>query len=186
MSSRLYPWVAAALCTALTVLSAFIRVPIPGTGVLFTAQVCAVLCCGLLLGPGFGAVSQLLYLTLGLIGVPVFATGGGIGYALTPGFGYILGFAAAAGVTGLISRLMKRHTFPRFCLAAAAGVITMYCVALGYILLLSRVTGSAIGMDTFLWSYCLAFLPLDAVKVALAAAVCALIFRRLPRPYWIA
>ncbi len=185
LTSRLYPWLATALCTALTILSAFIRVPIPGTGVLFTAQVCAVLCCGLLLGPGWGAVSQLLYIALGLIGVPVFSAGGGLGYALTPGFGYLLGFVAAADVTGLIARLLKKRSFPRFCLAAAAGAIAMYVIALGYILLLTRITGAAIGMDTFLWSYCLAFLPMDAIKVALAAASCALIFRRLPRRYWV-
>ncbi|MDI6883466.1 MAG: biotin transporter BioY, partial [Patescibacteria group bacterium] len=61
-----------------------------------TMQTFAVLLSGALLGSKRGALSQITYLLMGLAGVPWFARGGGIGYLLSPTFGYIVGFVLAA------------------------------------------------------------------------------------------
>ena len=64
-----------ALFTALTAIGAFIKIPIPY--IPFTLQILAVYLAGALLGPRLGMLSQLCYVLIGLIGVPVFAEGGG-------------------------------------------------------------------------------------------------------------
>ena len=75
--SRTRKAVLVALFAVLTAVGAFVRVPLPG--VPFTLQVPAVLLAGVALGPWLGAASQLAYLAVGLLGLPVFASGGGPG-----------------------------------------------------------------------------------------------------------
>ena len=87
-----------ALFVALTAVGAFIR--IPTAWVSFTLQILFVFLAGILLGPGWGALSQLIYVLLGLIGVPIFTGGGGLSYVFQPSFGFLLGYIAAAAVTG--------------------------------------------------------------------------------------
>ena len=71
-----------ALFVALVAVGALIRIPV-GTDV-FTLQFMFTLLAGLLLGPRLGATAVAVYILLGLIGVPVFASGGGPGYILQP------------------------------------------------------------------------------------------------------
>lgn len=76
-----------ALFTALIAVGAFIKIPIPV--VPFTLQYLFTMLAGILLG----SLSVLAYMILGLIGLPIFSEGGGIGYVFKPSFGYIIGFA---------------------------------------------------------------------------------------------
>ena len=170
-----------ALMIALTALSARVSVPVPGTSLVFSAQVCVVLCAGLLLGPLDGALSQGLYVLLGLTGAPVFAMGGGLGYVMHPTFGYLLGFPAAAWACGAAARRIRlpRITSPRRAqfwaqlLAGLLGIVALYAVALPYTQLTARIAGRSLpALGTFLYAYCLTFLPVDAVKAILAAALC--------------
>lgn len=85
----------------LITVGAYIKVPVPV--VPFTLQLLFTTLAGLLLGSRLGATSVVLYIVMGLAGLPVFATGGGLGYVLEPSFGYLVGFAAAAWVTGRIA-----------------------------------------------------------------------------------
>ena len=80
-----------ALMTALLIAGSLIRIPLPG-GVPFTLQVFIALLGPALLGVR-GALPALLYMILGLAGLPVFSGGGGLGYLVSPTFGYIAGFA---------------------------------------------------------------------------------------------
>jgi biotin transport system substrate-specific component len=65
-----------------------------------TLQPAAVLLAGALLGSRAGAASQVVYLAAGLVGLPVFAAGGGAAYLLGPTGGYLLAFPLAAAVAG--------------------------------------------------------------------------------------
>lgn len=88
-----------ALFAALIAVGAQIRVPVGP--VPFTLQMPMVLLTALVLGSKLGALSTLVYMLVGLIGVPVFAGSGGIGALLSPSFGFVLGFIPAAYVAGI-------------------------------------------------------------------------------------
>src|SRR5690606_40894557 len=92
--------------TFLTAITAQITIPVKP--VPFTLQTMAVLLSGAILGAKRGALSQLFYLTLGIIGFPVFAQtpDGAIGFArlLGPTGGYLLAFRSEEHTSELQSR----------------------------------------------------------------------------------
>ncbi|NMA95849.1 MAG: biotin transporter BioY [Clostridiales bacterium] len=93
---------------ALTAVGAFIRIPLPP--VPFTLQIFFVILSGILLGARGGLFSQLVYIALGLIGIPIFTEGGGPQYIFHPTFGYLLGFAATAFIVGKVTENAEKHT----------------------------------------------------------------------------
>ena len=121
---RTKPLAYISLFTALTVVGAYIKIPIPY--IPFTLQIVPVYLAGALLGPRIGMLSQICYVTIGLIGVPVFAEGGGFGYIFKPTFGYLLGYIAGAALNGyLIQKLQLQKIFSIF-LANAATLSVVY------------------------------------------------------------
>lgn len=68
-----------------------------------TYQIGAVLLTGCLGGKRAGALSQIAYITLGLVWLPVFSSGGGIDYLNEPTFGYIIGFVPGAWFCGILA-----------------------------------------------------------------------------------
>jgi biotin transport system substrate-specific component len=128
-----------AFFAVLTAVGGILSVPMPP--VPFTMQTFFVLMSGLLLGPKYGPLSQVLYVVLGLIGLPVFAGGtGGLQRVFSPTFGFLLGFIAASWLAGF---LLSGRWFPRaktlsqnffFCLAyfliCLAATALLYAVAL--------------------------------------------------------
>ena len=86
------------LFVALVVIGAYIKIMIPigPFAVTFSLQFLFSLMAGLLMGPKKGGIALAVYLILGLIGLPVFAHGGGLGYILRPTFGFLIGFLGAA------------------------------------------------------------------------------------------
>ncbi|HEU4402731.1 MAG TPA: biotin transporter BioY [Candidatus Polarisedimenticolia bacterium] len=115
----------------LTWAGAKISLPLPFTPVPGTLQTLAVLLAGAFLGARGGAASQAFYLGLGIAGLPVFALpGGGPGYFLGPTGGYLLGFVAAAGVTGaVLSRTGRMGVVGAF-LAFLSGSAALYVCGL--------------------------------------------------------
>lgn len=119
---------------ALMAVGAFIKIMIP-LGVFevtFSLQFFFALLAGFFLGARRGFTSVLVYLIIGLIGVPVFAHGGGPAYVLKPTFGFLIGFAFAALVAGTVYKKLGRCTFPRLLLAAFAGEMVYYACGLVY------------------------------------------------------
>ncbi len=90
---------AAAVFAALTGASAYVRIPF--FPVPFTLQTLFVYLSGITLGKKYGMASQGLFLTLGLIGLPVFTGGGGPASVLQPTFGYLAAFPLAAWLAGV-------------------------------------------------------------------------------------
>ena len=133
MRSNVSEMTLCSLFTALTAVGAFIQVPVPGLDY-FTLQFFFVLLAGLLLGSRRGCVSVAVYVALGLCGVPVFAAGGGFGYVLRPSFGYLLGFIAAAFLTGLVREKFNiMHSgFHQALFASFCGFAVCYAVGLTY------------------------------------------------------
>ena len=89
------------LMACLTALGAQVYIFLPFTPVPITLQVFFVLMSGVVLGKGFGGLSQVMYLGMGLVGLPVFAEwNGGVSILLGVSGGYLLGFVVASTIIG--------------------------------------------------------------------------------------
>ena len=157
-----------AMFTALICIGAFIRIPTPL--VPLSMQLWCTTMAGMLLGPKLGAVSVLVYVLLGLIGVPVFTMGGGIGYVLQPTFGYLIGFIIGTWLTGYLARKKDEPGFKWLLLAAFAGMFAVYIIGTAYCYFISRfVLGTGIAFwPLFISCFVLPF-PGDAVLCAVSA-----------------
>ena len=165
-----------ALFAALTAAGAFLRIPagpVPITlQFLFTAMA------GVLLGRRYGALSQLVYVLLGLAGLPVFTAGGGPSYLFQPSFGFLLGLIPCAWIIGLLNR--NRSGPVRIALSCTAGLAVLYLIGIPYMALILNVyLGKGLDPASILKLGMLPFLPGDALKIAAAAAVCPVLQRRL-------
>ena len=159
-----------ALFAALIAAGAFLRVPVPV--VPFTLQFLFAALAGLLLGGRLGLCAVLLYLFMGLVGLPVFAEGGGLFYVLKPSFGYLIGFAVGAYVTGRVAHGVPAPSFRRLLGAAFLGLALVYFFGMTYYAFLSAVyLGTPIGLwPLFLYGFLLA-VPGDIALCFLAAAL---------------
>ncbi|ALC80490.1 MULTISPECIES: biotin transporter BioY [Bacillus] len=122
-----------AMFAALTAVGAFIKIPLPY--VPFTLQILFVFLAGSLLGSKKGMQSQLVYVSIGLLGLPVFTQGGGIGYFLQPTFGYLIGFILAAYAVGWIIEKISNPKTHHFILANIAGLVIVYAMGVPYLYL---------------------------------------------------
>ncbi|MBU3154157.1 biotin transporter BioY [Clostridium estertheticum] len=120
-----------AMFAALTAIGAFIKVPIPY--VPFTLQYLFCALAGLILGSKLGALSQIVYVAVGLSGVPVFTEGGGIGYIFKPTFGYLIGFIVAAYVIGKIREKVLELTFVKTIFTLLSGLFFVYLFGVIYL-----------------------------------------------------
>jgi biotin transport system substrate-specific component len=87
--------------TGILAISAKIQVPF--YPVPMTMQSLVVLVIGAAFGWRLGAATLMLYLAEGAMGLPVFATGAGLAYMMGPTGGYLVGFVAAAALTGYLA-----------------------------------------------------------------------------------
>ncbi len=175
--------VLAALFAAVTAVLAYIRIPLPFSPVPITGQTFGLMLAGLLLGPRLGALSQAVYLLMGVVGLPVFAGGqAGLAVLLGPTGGYLWGHVAGAYLAGMAAGGASRTPGAAPLAPGAAPAATGYwrCLAgavLGgvfgvYILgvvQLALVTG--MGWQAAVLAGAVPFLPGDALKAAAAAAV---------------
>ncbi|MFH1006438.1 MAG: biotin transporter BioY [Candidatus Latescibacterota bacterium] len=162
----------AGLMTALTACGAFIRVPLPY--VPLTLQTFFVYLSGALLGSRLGALSQAAYVILGLMGIPLFAGGGGPAYVLHPTFGYLIGFIAAAYLIGrMVERKPQVGYLPMLeAMGVGLGVVYLLGLPIFYVNL-HLVTGAPISFWRLLQLGCLVPLPGDVLKILAAAHLAA-------------
>ncbi len=161
----------------LTALMAQIAIPLPFTPVPITGQTLAVLLVGAALGSRRGALSMAAYVLEGVLGLPVFAGGtAGLARLLGPTGGYLVGFIAAAFVTGWLAERGWDRRLLTAALAMLAGNVVIYLFGLPW---LARFTGGFLGPKGALVLGLLPFIPGDLVKLALAALL-------LPSAWWIA
>ena len=157
-----------AIFVVLMIVSAFIKIPFPLEPLTFQTVV-AVLA-GLLLGPLYGTAAVGVYIFMGLIGLPVFTSGGGFAYVVQPTFGYILGFAAAAFVAGALCGRGKaaQITLRGALLASVAGFLVNYIVGVPYFLLIWHFYMHNGGVWQAAVTYNLIYMPKDLALCLLA------------------
>ncbi len=120
--------------SALMIVGAFLRIPFPVLPITLQPFFCAL--AGILLGSRLGLLSQVIYIALGLAGLPIFAQGGGISYVFNHTFGFLLGFAAGAFVIGKIFELLKQINLRNLLISLAAGLVTLYAIGISYMYLI--------------------------------------------------
>ncbi|MFO7870630.1 MAG: biotin transporter BioY [Kiritimatiellia bacterium] len=158
----------------LTGLLAQTRVYLPFTPVPVTGQTFAALLAGVALGARWGGVSQILYVGLGLAGVPWFSGWtGGVAAVAGPTGGYIIGFVLAAFLVGYFTdKYPGARSFP-----ALIGLMLLgnFAVIHAFGLLhlagwLAVASGAAPSMTDVFAAGTLPFIPGDLLKVFAAAA----------------
>ncbi len=166
-----------ALFSALTATGAFFKIPMPYFDYV-TLQTLAVLLAGMLLGSRAGALSQIAYVLLGLVGVPVFAGGGGFGYVLKPTFGYLMGFCLAAWLIGklLEKRPRLERKFIHYYLTGLAGLGALYSLGILYRWF---ITNFIMEVSLPFWTLVLSCLTLEIPKDILICALAAWLAGRL-------
>jgi biotin transport system substrate-specific component len=163
-ASPLVRVIAVLVFAVLTAIAARVAVPLPGTAVPFTLQIAAVLVAGLLLGPRRGALSQVTYLAMGVVGLPVFAAGGGAAYLLGPTGGYLLAFPVGAALAGAF---VRRSPFIVWAVVGASlGVLAVHA---GGVAWLAVTLGSARAVEVGFAP----FLVGDILKIGMAVVVAA-------------
>jgi len=117
--------------TLMTALGAYISVPLKPFGIPMTLQTLFVVLAALGLGPRAGALSMLLYVVAGVVGVPLFADEEvGLAVILGQTGGYLIGFIACQPVVGVIVR--RPDGLPRGWLAVVLGVLAAHAVVFGF------------------------------------------------------
>jgi biotin transport system substrate-specific component len=164
------------LFAALTAVGAFIRIPFAFSA--FTLQFFFTAMAGVLLGRRYGALSQLVYVALGLLGLPIFTQGGGPGYFFLPTCGFLLGLIPAAWVIGALTK--QHNDFWHIGAACLCGLGVLYLAGLPYMaLILNGYMGKALTFAQLLMTGMLVFLPGDLAKIAVVGLLCPAVSRRL-------
>lgn len=181
------PLVLAALFSGLTAVLSWINIPLFFTPVPVNLALIGPYLAGLLLGVRYGCLSQLLYILLGCIGLPVFAGfSAGAGVLAGPTGGFIAGYVLCAALCGLSGRRAYasagRSAYAsgsasagRRVVLMCGGLLACYGCGLAWFMISS---GSTLGAG--LVACVLPFLPGDAVKIAAAALLAARLNNKLP------
>lgn len=160
--TKVYNMTICGLFAALIAVGAFIKVPVPV--VPFTLQFLFTNLAGIVLGRKWGTLSVVVYIAVGLAGMPVFAAGGGIGYVLQPSFGYLIGFAVGTFVGGLIVDISKNKNVKTMFIAGFVNLMIVYAVGMVYYYMISRLyLGSDLTIKTLIIYCFLLAVPGDIV-----------------------
>lgn len=161
------------LFASITSILAQISIPIPFTTVPITMQVFSLVLCGIILGPKLGFISQLIYVLIGLIGVPVFSQmSGGISVIIGPTGGFIISFPIITLLAGYFSK--RYNSYFMIMIGIFGGLMINYLVGTLQFILIMKVS--------FVEGLTLCVLPfvvLDFVKIYLATIVGISISKRL-------
>jgi biotin transport system substrate-specific component len=155
----------ASMFGAVTALGAYIAIPLQPVPI--TLQTLFVCLSGALLGGYFGAVSQVIYVLLGVIGLPVFAGGtAGPGILLGPSGGYLFGFIAGALAIGKLMEVKQDPGIIWIIFSFVSGTAVIYGFGLLQLSLVARLSL----LKSFL-AGAVPFLPGDLLKLIAATLI---------------
>lgn len=153
-----------AMFTAVTAVLSQITIPLGFTPIPINFATLAVLLAGGLLGGTKGAISQLVYLLVGVVGIPVFSGfRGGIGVLVGPTGGYIIGYVVGAFAIGLVIKKCGTK-LPILICAMAAGMVVLYTTGTLWFMISTKN-----GLAESLMMCVVPFLIGDALKITAGA-----------------
>lgn len=156
--------------TSLTVIGGFLSLhigPVP-----MTMQTVFVILSGVILGPKLASYSQIVYVLLGLIGLPVFAGGvGGLGSVLSPSFGFIIGFIPAANIIGQIM-VLREYNKKNILIASLLGTISIFLIGIIYMhFILNIYMDNSFNFIEILNIGLIPFIPGEILKIILSTNI---------------
>ncbi|MCV3243685.1 biotin transporter BioY [Mesorhizobium sp. ZC-5] len=147
--------------TALLALAS--KITVPFWPVPMTLQTLAVFLIAATYGRNLAVATVIAYLVEGTIGLPVFATGGGLAYMTGPTGGYLAGFVVAAAIVGhAADRGLDRNLFTLFGAMMLGEVAILALGAAWLAVLMGAEKALSFGVGPFIVT--------DVVKIALATA----------------
>ena len=164
-----------ALMLAILIVCSQLAIPI---GLLpITLQTFAVLMIGLVLPPRYASMTILVYLVIGLVGLPVFSGGsGGLGSFLSPSFGFALAFVPTTYLLSSYIRKFNSEKLTTLILGIGLSTVLLYTIGLLYMFFIfTNVLVIETGFTHVLQIGMLPFIPGDILKSVLAI----FIYRRL-------
>lgn len=154
-----------ALFAALMAVCSWISIP---AAVPFTLQTFAIFCAVGLLGGKRGTIAVVVYILLGLVGVPVFAGfSGGVGVLFGSTGGYIIGFVFSALLYWVITKVFGNKTVIMF-FAMVAGLLVCYVFGTAWFMVVYTRNSGPIGVAAALSMCVVPFIIPDLIKIALA------------------
>jgi biotin transport system substrate-specific component len=129
----------AAMFGAITAVGAYMIIPLPL--VPLTMQTFFVSLAPALLGGALGALSQVIYVLIGVIGFPVFAGGkAGLGVLMGPTGGYLIGFIVGAYIMGKLIEIKEKPGFVWMASAMVVGHIALYALGVAQLMLVAKLS----------------------------------------------
>ncbi len=161
------------LFAALTAVGAFVTIPI---GVVpISLQNLFTLLSGMVLGKRSGASSQLMYLFLGAVGLPVFSGfRGGLGVLWGPTGGFLIGFVISSYIVGmLVEKLIKVSLYSYFAIGLL-GILIIYIVGVTQLTIITDIgikEAIIVGVIPFLLGDCLKVMAASFLAIRINSVV---------------
>jgi len=161
----------------IAILAVSAKISLPLQPIPFTLQLLVVLILPFILPASTSLITVLLYIFIGLMGVPVLAEGGGIAYVLKPSFGFLLGMAAGAPLSRICFNALSKNAdttgknYAAIALSMLIHIIVVYLIGGNYMYIILRTNGSEIGYWAAWKLGALPYIPFDLVKLILAVPI---------------
>lgn len=179
MKKRLQTIIIIIVFTLLTCIFSIWEINLGFTPIPITLQLVIALMAGAILGSRLGALSQILYVLLGLLGIPIFSGGEkGISYITGLSGGYLLGFVIASFVTGLIiehyaNNIKDMHQ--QFIIYLFSMLIGLFIIYFFGVAQLMNISNSS--LEIAISNGMLPFLMLDIIKIIFGAIISVILKR---------
>lgn len=158
----------ALFCTLICV-GSFIRIPMPNM-MPMTLQTFFVLLTALALPLKASTLAVITYVALGLVGLPIFSGGGGLGYVLMPNFGFIIGFVVATVIMSIIAEKLKNRRLWHYIVISLLGIIVIYIIGILYFAFITNVYNKGdYSPIWFIQTVFLPFLPKEIICIILSS-----------------
>lgn len=160
---NIHQMILVSLFAALTAAGAFVSIPIGLVPI--SLQNLFTFLSGMVLGSRLGTFSQLIYILLGVVGLPVFSGfRGGLGVLLGPTGGFLTGFVISACIIGRLIENINDVRIWSYFVTGLLGIIIIYACGVTQLLIVTE-----IGFKEAVIVGVVPFLPGDLLKLIIAS-----------------
>ena len=155
-----------ALCVAILSISSYLVIPLPFTPIVLSMHTVVVNLIGLIFKPKYAAYTLLVYLLMGLIGLPVFSGGAsGPGKLFGPTGGFYFGFLFGVVLISLLKG--KKFRFIRYVVVTiCVGIPVQHIFAIIFMCF-----HNGFNIPAAAWTVSVPFIPGDIIKCLIASGI---------------